>query len=166
LGCDAAKGGDRCTVRSWAHAPTVAAAMIDPGELSELDAAERAMAGGLAAGDPSLGWRVTTLAIAGVTAAWLYVGYTRRPLPDAEHRLRMVVFFVGLLVLASALMLRQPLFFVFMIAGFFYASALRPLPLAVVRIRLALSKSPVSPIFGSTSTAADATTVLISSPSR
>ena len=89
---------------------------------------------GLAAGDPSLEWRLTTLAIAGVAAAWLYVGYTRRPLPDAEHRLRMVVFFVGLLVLASALMLRQPLFFVFMIAGFFYASALRPLPLAVVGI--------------------------------
>jgi len=53
LGCDAAKRGDRSTVRSWAHAPTVAAAMIDPGELSELDAADRAMAERLAAGDPT-----------------------------------------------------------------------------------------------------------------
>jgi len=40
-------------VRSWAHAPTVAAAMIDPGELSDLDAADRAMAERLAAGDPT-----------------------------------------------------------------------------------------------------------------
>jgi RNA polymerase sigma-70 factor, ECF subfamily len=53
LGCDATSGGDRCTVRSWAHAPTVAAAMIDPGELSDLDAADRAMGYGLAAGDPT-----------------------------------------------------------------------------------------------------------------
>jgi RNA polymerase sigma-70 factor (ECF subfamily) len=53
LGCGAAKGGDRCTVRSWADAPTVAAAMIDPGELSDLDAADRAMAERLAAGDPT-----------------------------------------------------------------------------------------------------------------
>ena len=40
----------------------------------------------------------------------------------------------GVLVLASILMLRQPLFFVFMISGFFYASYLRPLPLAVVGV--------------------------------
>jgi RNA polymerase sigma-70 factor (ECF subfamily) len=53
LGCDTAKGGDRCTVRSWAHAPTVAAAMIDPGELSDLDVADRAMAERLVAGDPT-----------------------------------------------------------------------------------------------------------------
>ena len=40
-------------MRSWAHAPTVAAAMIDPGELSELDAADSTMAGALVAGDPT-----------------------------------------------------------------------------------------------------------------
>jgi RNA polymerase sigma-70 factor, ECF subfamily len=40
-------------VRPWAHAPTVANAMIDPGELSELDAADRVMAGALVAGDPT-----------------------------------------------------------------------------------------------------------------
>ena len=39
-----------------------------------------------------------------------------------------------MLVLASILMLRQPVFFVFMISGFFYASYLRPLPLAVVGV--------------------------------
>ena len=40
-------------MRSWAHAPTVAAAMIDPGELSDLDAADSTMAGALVAGDPT-----------------------------------------------------------------------------------------------------------------
>ena len=37
-------------------------------------------------------------------------------------------------VLASILMLRQPLFFIFMIAGFFYASVLRPFAVAVAAI--------------------------------
>ena len=67
-------------------------------------------------------------------AAWIYVLYTRLPRPRQDHRLRIVVFFVGLLVFASVLMLRQPLFFIFMISGFFYASILRPLPLAVVGV--------------------------------
>jgi RNA polymerase sigma factor (sigma-70 family) len=40
-------------VRPWTHAPTVATAMIDPGELTDLDAADRAMAGALVAGDPT-----------------------------------------------------------------------------------------------------------------
>ena len=97
----------------------------------------------MSAGDPSLPagvsdpdpvWRLTTLAIVALAAAWMYVMYTRRPLPNADHRLRIDVFFVGLLVLASLLMLRHPLFFIFMISGFFYATVLRPLPLAVVGV--------------------------------
>ena len=71
----------------------------------------------------------------GGAAAWIYVLFTRLPRAAARtHRVRMDVFFVGLLVLASVLMLRQPLFFIFMISGFFYASVLRPLPLAVVGV--------------------------------
>src|SRR3954447_18153972 len=46
-------GDARCVVRCWAHASTVAAARSDPGELSDLDAAGRAMARELAAGDPT-----------------------------------------------------------------------------------------------------------------
>ena len=56
------------------------------------------------------------------------------PVPRTAHRARNLVFFVGLLGFAAALMLRDPTFFVFMIAGFFYASALKPLPLAVLGI--------------------------------
>ena len=88
----------------------------------------------ISAGDPDLGWRLTTLAIAAGAAVWMYVLYTRRPEPNKDHLLRLDVFFVGLLVFASVLMLRQPLFFIFMIAGFFYATVLRPLPLAVVGV--------------------------------
>jgi signal transduction histidine kinase len=80
------------------------------------------------------GWVATTLAIAVGAALWIFVMYTRSPLPRTEHRLRLDVFFVGLLVIASILMIRQPLFFIFMIAGFFYATALRPMVLAVLGV--------------------------------
>jgi signal transduction histidine kinase len=77
---------------------------------------------------------IGTLLVAGLGALWVFGLYTRAPEPRAAHRLRMAVFFVGLLVFASALMLRDPRFFIFMISGFFYASVLRPLPLAILGV--------------------------------
>jgi signal transduction histidine kinase len=82
--------------------------------------------------DPA--WQLTTLAIELAAVAWIYLMYTRLSPPRQAHRLRVAVFFVGLLVFASILMLRQPVFFIFMISGFFYASMLRPLPLAFVGV--------------------------------
>ena len=40
----------------------------------------------------------------------------------------MIVYFIGLLVIASALALREYIFFLFLITGFFHASVLRPWP--------------------------------------
>jgi len=79
-------------------------------------------------------WRLTTLAIAAIAAAWIYLLYTRMPPPRRADHVRILVFFVGVLILASILMVRQPSFFIFMISGFFYASILRPLPLAFVGV--------------------------------
>jgi signal transduction histidine kinase len=78
--------------------------------------------------------RPITLAIVALAAAWIFLVFTRLPMPRLAHRLRMRVYFVGLLLLASILMTREPLFFIFMISGFFYATMLRPLPLAVVGV--------------------------------
>ena len=78
--------------------------------------------------------RPITLAIVALAAAWIFLVFTRLPMPRQAHRLQMRVYFVGLLVLASILMIREPLFFIFMISGFFYATMLRPLPLAVVGV--------------------------------
>lgn len=86
----------------------------------------------LVTGPRELAWQVTTLAIAAGTVAWIYLMFTRLPPPRQEHRLRMGIFFAGVIVLASILMLRFPLFFIFTISGFFYASILRPIPLAFV----------------------------------
>jgi signal transduction histidine kinase len=89
---------------------------------------------GVSAGDDDPAWRLTTLAIAAGAATWIYLGWTRLSLPKLEHRRTLWVYFVGLLVFAGVLMLRQPLFFIFMIAAFFYASALRPMPVAVAGV--------------------------------
>ena len=96
----------------------------DPGVLGPRDSAPA---------DPA--WRLTTLAHRGGRGRVDLRRSTRGcRRPDGTHRRADGVFFVGLLVFASVLMLRQPLFFVFMISGFFYASVLRPLPLAVVGV--------------------------------
>ncbi len=56
------------------------------------------------------------------------------PEPRREHQARLFVFWVGIVAFASALMLQQPLFFIFMIAGFFYATVLRPFAVTVAAI--------------------------------
>src|SRR5687767_830865 len=88
----------------------------------------------LVVGPRDLAWQTATVALATLAAGWIYLMFTRLPPPRQAHRLRMGTFFVGILVLAAALMLRTPLFFIFMISGFFYASTLRPLPLAFVGV--------------------------------
>ena len=85
-------------------------------------------------GDADPASRATTLAIAVVAAVWIYVGYTRLPRPRRDHQGRLLVFWIGVVLLASILMIREPLFFIFMIAGFFYASVLRPFAVAVAAI--------------------------------
>src|SRR4051812_24846812 len=88
----------------------------------------------LTAGGADPAWWLTTVALAVVAAAWIFAGWTRLARPRRDHQRRLLVFFIGLVVLASLLMLRQPLFFIFMIAGFFYATVLRPYPVAVAGI--------------------------------
>ena len=88
----------------------------------------------LVTGPKSLEWQATTLAIVAATAGWIYLLFTRLPPPKHEHRIRVAVFFVGIVAVATILMLRQPMFFIFMISGFFYASVLRPLPLTFIGV--------------------------------
>jgi signal transduction histidine kinase len=77
---------------------------------------------------------LVTLVIAALAALWVYVLYSRAPVPRTTQQARMAVFFVGLMVFASVLMVRDPRFFIFAISGFFYASVLRPLPLAILGV--------------------------------
>jgi signal transduction histidine kinase len=77
---------------------------------------------------------IGTLSLVAISVGWVYAMFSRTPMPKTAHPVRMAVFFVGLLILASALMLRETLFFVFMISGFFYASVLRPFVVLVLGV--------------------------------
>ena len=84
--------------------------------------------------DQQPGERLVTLALVGVATVWVYVMFTRVPEPRRERRGRMVVYFVGLLVLATLLMARNPMFFIFAISAFFHAGLLRPMALIVAGV--------------------------------
>jgi signal transduction histidine kinase len=75
--------------------------------------------------------RALTFGLAALAAAWVYLLFTRAPRPRLDHQPRMRAYVVGLIALATLLMLREPFFFVFAITGFVHASLLRPWPLAV-----------------------------------
>lgn len=107
-------------------------------------------------GTPSSWQRtVVVLALVLLSAAWVYLGHSRRALraiartrdqdPSASacddeaqrvdgSRLRTGLYFIGLLVLCAVLMMFDEVFLVFAIAGFFHAHLLRPWPLAFVGV--------------------------------
>jgi signal transduction histidine kinase len=84
--------------------------------------------------DRAAGERVVTLAVVALAAVWVYVLFTRAPKPRIDHRGRMIAYFIGLLVFATLLMGRNPMFFIFAITGFFHAAVLRPFALTVAGV--------------------------------
>ena len=71
---------------------------------------------------------LVTAGLVALATLWVYFGYTRAPKPRAAHPARMIPYFIGLLVIATALASREYIFFLFLITGFFHASVLRPWP--------------------------------------
>ncbi len=51
--------------------------------------------------DRAAGERLVTLALVAATVVWVYAMFTRAPKPRIEQRRRMIVYFVGLLALAT-----------------------------------------------------------------
>ena len=80
------------------------------------------------------GERLVTAGLVALAAVWVYVGYTRAARPRQAHPARMLVYFIGLLVIATLLSLRESLFFLFLITGFFHAMVLRPWPLLIAGV--------------------------------
>ena len=61
------------------------------------------------------------------------MGYTLAG-PRRQRQWWIRIYFLGLIAIAALLMFRQPVFFVFVITGFFHAYFLRPWPLMVLGI--------------------------------
>lgn len=77
----------------------------------------------------STGHRLGTLALVAACAGWVLVFHTLRPAARKRGGVAFVVYLVGLLVLSSIGMLRDPLFFIFAITGFLHSGMLRPTPM-------------------------------------
>lgn len=75
-----------------------------------------------------------TVALVALAAAWVFSMFSRAPEPRHRRRLRMAIYFAGLLALAALLMARRPIFLVFMATGFFHAALLRPRWLMVLGV--------------------------------
>jgi len=86
---------------------------------------------GLAFSTRIAGERLVTAGLVVVAVSWVFFGYTRAPGPRKTHPIRMLVYFVGLLTIASLLAVREYLFFIFLITGFFHAMLLRPAPVLI-----------------------------------
>ena len=76
------------------------------------------------------GSTAVTLGLVALAAAWVYVMFTDARRRDRDGQAWVRVYFAGLLVLGLLLMMRHPLFFVFVITGFLHAYLLRPAPVA------------------------------------
>ncbi|HEV7976519.1 histidine kinase [Amycolatopsis sp.] len=95
-----------------------------------------------------LSFRADTLPLAGIAAVWLLATFTFRPKRLRDNPFLALVSFVGLLLIASLLMLRDPLYLVFMITAFFHALHLRPVPLALFGLATASLLLNTLPIGG------------------
>ncbi len=89
---------------------------------------------GLAWSNDSAEQRFVTAGLVAIAVGWVFLGYTRAPKPRKEHPVRMLVYFIGLLVIASVLALREYIFFIFLITGFFHAMVLRPFPVLIAGV--------------------------------
>jgi signal transduction histidine kinase len=89
---------------------------------------------GLAWSTETTGERVLTAGLVVLAALWVFLGYTRAPQPRKAHPVPMMVYFVGLLAIASLLAVREYLFFIFLITGFFHAMVLRPWPVLIAGV--------------------------------
>ena len=77
--------------------------------------------------------RIVAILLSLVALAWITV-YIRVPAFRGGRRGPTLVYFFGLLTVASVLMLHHPLFFPVMIAGFFHVYMLRPWPLTLLGV--------------------------------
>jgi signal transduction histidine kinase len=73
--------------------------------------------------------RIVTLALVAAAAGWVYAGHTRASAERRERTAPMLVYFAGMLALATALMTRDTIFVLFAITGFFHAWHLGAWPL-------------------------------------
>ena len=85
-------------------------------------------------GERSTSDRLAVVALTLVAAAWTWLTFTRLGPPTRVAQWPLRLYFAGFLVLAALLVLREPIYLVYGITGFFHGALLRPWPLAFAGI--------------------------------
>lgn len=80
--------------------------------------------------------RLATVALCALAAAWTWFTVTRSGKPTQLAQRWIRSYFVGFLVISAVLVVREPIFLIYGIVGFFHASLLRPWSLAFAAIGL------------------------------
>lgn len=78
--------------------------------------------------------KAITLGLAATAGAWTWVMFTRPGLSVGSPRWQMYVYFAGFLVIATVMMWHDPMFFVYVISGFFHAFLIRPWSVAFIGV--------------------------------
>jgi signal transduction histidine kinase len=77
-----------------------------------------------------LGDRMVMLGFALAAAVWTWFTFTQRGAPSRLSQPTLQVYMIGFLVMATALILREPVFLVYALTGFLHGSLLRPWAIA------------------------------------
>ena len=85
-------------------------------------------------GDYTTTNRVVIVVLTMVAAAWTWLTFTRLGPPTRVPQWSLRLYFVGFIVVAAVLVVRQPIYLVYGITGFFHGALLRPWPLAFAGI--------------------------------
>ncbi len=72
--------------------------------------------------------------LAAAAFVWTWAMFTRPGPTSGTPRWQINVYFVGFIALAALMMWHDPIFFVYVISGFFHAFAIRPWPVAFVGV--------------------------------
>ncbi|MEU5153008.1 sensor histidine kinase [Glycomyces sp. NPDC021274] len=78
--------------------------------------------------------QLATYGLAAAVALWVYLAFTRIPSKTEASELRIAVYLFVMLAFGAALMLRDMLFFIFVITGFFHAGYLKSMGMLVAGI--------------------------------
>lgn len=78
--------------------------------------------------------RLVVVGLTLVAAAWTWLTFTRLGPPTRVAQWSLRLYFVGFVVIAAVLVVRQPIYLVYGITGFFHGALLRPWPLAFAGI--------------------------------
>lgn len=81
-------------------------------------------------GDRSAADRTSSLGLVAIAGVWTWLMFLRQGAPTDQSQMSLRIYFAGFVLIATVMVLHEPVFLVYAVTGFFHASLLRPWALA------------------------------------